>query len=37
MVNFKPGYLVDNTWQCKCGTINAAYRTNCGNCEKEKD
>jgi len=32
----KPGYLVDNTWTCSCGALNAAYRLNCGNCEKEK-
>ena len=30
-------YLVDNTWVCKCGAINAAYNTKCGNCEKERN
>ena len=33
----KEGYLVDNTWKCnKCGALNAAYKTKCGNCEQEK-
>ena len=33
----KPGYLVDNIWKCnKCGALNAAYNTKCGNCEKER-
>jgi len=28
--------LVDDTWTCTCGALNAAYNTKCGNCEKEK-
>lgn len=32
MGDHKPGYLVDNTWICKCGALNAAYRETCGNC-----
>lgn len=32
----KPGYLVDNTWTCGCGALNAAYLTKCGRCGKEK-
>jgi len=37
MNDFKPGYLVDNTWFCPCGALNAAYLEKCGNCEKEKN
>lgn len=25
-------YLVDNTWVCGCGALNAAYRETCGRC-----
>jgi len=28
--------LVDSTWYCSCGALNAAYLEKCGNCEKEK-
>jgi hypothetical protein len=36
-MNYKPGYLVDNTWWCKqCGSLNAAYRETCGGCNKSK-
>jgi hypothetical protein len=31
------GYLVDNIWKCTCGAINAAYKTKCGNCGKERN
>ena len=30
-------YLVDNTWNCGCGALNAAYRVTCGACEEVKD
>jgi len=33
---YKYGYLVDNTWICKCGALNAAYIGNCGRCEEGK-
>jgi hypothetical protein len=36
MVEFKPGYLVDNTWFCSCGALNAAYLEKCSNCGKRK-
>ena len=29
-------YLVDNTWVCVCGALNAAYRKTCGRCNKAK-
>lgn len=28
--------LVDDTWTCQCGAMNAAYLTKCGRCECEK-
>ena len=28
--------LVDSTWYCSCGALNASYLEKCGNCEKEK-
>ena len=37
MVKYKPGYLVDNVWNCGCGALNASYLTKCGNCEKDKN
>jgi hypothetical protein len=24
--------LTQNTWNCKCGAMNAAYRQSCGKC-----
>tara|TARA_B110000459_G_scaffold156330_1_gene170999 strand:+ start:39 stop:161 length:123 start_codon:yes stop_codon:yes gene_type:complete len=35
-MSYTPGYLVNNTWNCGCGAMNAAYRTTCGNCNKLK-
>lgn len=36
-MNYKFGYLVDNSWKCKyCGALNAAYRETCGRCDKPK-
>jgi hypothetical protein len=35
-MKYKPGYLVDNVWSCRCGAMNAAYRTTCGKCDKPK-
>lgn len=35
-MTYKPGYLVDNIWNCGCGAMNAAYRTTCGKCGKPK-
>tara|TARA_R110000796_G_scaffold8846_9_gene30124 strand:- start:1360 stop:1464 length:105 start_codon:yes stop_codon:yes gene_type:complete len=29
--------LVDNSWNCGCGALNAAYRTVCGGCNKIKE
>jgi hypothetical protein len=29
--------LVDSTWYCSCGALNAVYLEKCGNCEKEKN
>jgi len=29
--------LVDNSWQCGCGALNAAYLEFCGKCNKQKD
>jgi hypothetical protein len=29
--------LVDSTWYCSCGALNAAYKTECGNCEKQRN
>jgi len=26
--------LVDNSWNCGCGALNAAYRETCGRCNK---
>ena len=37
MGDLKTENLVDNTWNCTCGALNAAYRLNCGNCEKERN
>jgi hypothetical protein len=37
MVSYNLKNLVDNTWFCSCGALNAAYLVKCGNCEKEKD
>ena len=31
---YKPGYLVDNSWNCGCGALNAAWLENCGKCNK---
>jgi hypothetical protein len=28
--------LTKGVWNCTCGAINVAYKTNCGNCEKNK-
>jgi len=28
--------LVDESWTCGCGALNAAWLTECGNCDKEK-
>ena len=28
--------LVDNTWICECGALNAAYLIVCGKCNKKK-
>ena len=33
-MNYKPGYLVDNSWFCECGALNAAYLKKCGRCNK---
>lgn len=33
---YRPNYLTDNTWNCGCGAMNAAFRTNCGKCGKPK-
>lgn len=35
-MNYKVGYLVDNTWKCGCGALNAAYLKNCGRCNESK-
>jgi len=29
--------FIDDAWTCTCGAFNAAYRLNCGNCEKERN
>lgn len=29
--------LDDNTWNCGCGALNAAYRTTCGRCNLSKE
>jgi len=35
MINLnKP--LVDTTWNCMCGALNAGYRETCGKCNKTK-
>jgi len=31
------GYLVDNSWNCGCGALNAAYLDKCASCEKERN
>jgi hypothetical protein len=36
-MNTSPGYLVDNTWTCQCGAMNAAYRQLCGRCNVQRD
>lgn len=28
--------LVDSTWTCGCGSLNAGYRITCGECGKPK-
>jgi len=28
--------LVDTTWSCDCGAMNAGYKNTCGKCNKEK-
>ena len=28
--------LVNDSWTCYCGALNAAYRTECGKCGKPK-
>jgi hypothetical protein len=35
-MNYNDGYLVDNSWNCGCGALNAAYRETCGKCDKPK-
>ena len=35
-MDHKEEHLVDNTWVCKCGALNAAYRETCGRCEASK-
>ena len=35
-MNYKPGYLVDNSWICGCGALNASYLENCGRCDNPK-
>jgi len=35
-MSFKSGYLVDNTWNCGCGALNAGYLKTCGRCENTK-
>jgi len=37
MVKYIPHNLVDSTWNCGCGALNAAYLEKCGSCEKEKN
>jgi hypothetical protein len=33
-MTYKPMDLVDNSWTCGCGALNAAYLKNCGRCNK---
>ena len=28
--------LVDSTWNCTCGALNAGYKTICGKCNKSQ-
>ena len=35
-MNTNTGNLVDHTWICQCGAMNAAYITVCGNCNEDK-
>lgn len=28
--------LVDHSWTCDCGALNAAYKETCGGCNKIK-
>ena len=35
-MNTSPGYLVDNTWTCPCGAMNAAYLQLCGKCNIQR-
>jgi hypothetical protein len=28
--------LVDQSWTCGCGALNAAYMLTCGNCNNDK-
>jgi|TARA_R110000796_G_scaffold196816_1_gene313224 hypothetical protein len=28
--------LVDTSWICGCGSLNAGYKNTCGECNKEK-
>jgi len=33
-MTYKIENLVDNSWTCGCGALNAAYLKNCGRCNK---
>ena len=35
-MNTNYGYLVDHTWICQCGAMNASYITVCGRCNEDK-